>query len=92
MPIVITNFKVRGVKHDSVPYMMKVILTNIPIPKDKDPLDRKSGAIYWYQCGEFMYKEEYIAETSRTFGERAPEGTLTHLWMQQPVRTQHQPW
>ena len=31
MPIVITNFKVRGVKWNSVPYMMKVILTHIPI-------------------------------------------------------------
>ena len=31
MPIFITNFKVRGVKQDSVPYMMKVILTHIPI-------------------------------------------------------------
>ena len=31
MPIVINNFKVRGVKKDSVSYMMKVILTYIPI-------------------------------------------------------------
>ena len=31
MPIVIINFKVRGVEQDSVPYMMKVILTHIPI-------------------------------------------------------------
>ena len=31
MAIVITNFKVRGVKQDSIPYIMKVILTNIPI-------------------------------------------------------------
>ena len=31
MPIFIINFKVRGVKHDSVPYVMKVILTHIPI-------------------------------------------------------------
>ena len=29
--IVITNFKVRGVKQDSVQCMMKVILTHIPI-------------------------------------------------------------
>ena len=31
MPIVITNFEIRGVKHDSVPCMMKIILTNILI-------------------------------------------------------------
>ena len=29
MPIAIINFKVRGVKWDSVPYMMKIILTYI---------------------------------------------------------------
>ena len=29
MPIIITNFKLRGVEQDSVPYMMKVILTHI---------------------------------------------------------------
>ena len=23
-------------------------------PKDKGPLDKKSGAIYWYQCGEHI--------------------------------------
>ena len=31
MPIVITNFKVRGVKQGFVPYMMKDILTHIPV-------------------------------------------------------------
>ena len=32
MPIIIiTNFKLRGVEQDSVPYVMKVILTHVPI-------------------------------------------------------------
>ena len=31
MPIAITKFKVRGIKQDSVPYMMKIILAHIPI-------------------------------------------------------------
>ena len=31
MPIIITNFKVRVVEQDSVPYMLKVILTHIPV-------------------------------------------------------------
>ena len=39
-------------------------------PKDTDPSDRKSGAIYWYQCGELTCDKEDIGETSRTFGER----------------------
>ena len=42
-------------------------------PKDKDPVDRKSGAMYWYRCGELTCDEEYIGETSRTFGERCKE-------------------
>ena len=31
MPIIITNSKLRGAEQDSVPYMMKVVLTNIPV-------------------------------------------------------------
>ena len=23
-------------------------------PKDKDPMDKKNGTIYWYQCGELI--------------------------------------
>ena len=46
---------------------MKDILVK---PKDKDPLDRKSVTAYWYQCGELQCDDEYIGETSRTFGER----------------------
>ena len=41
--------------------------------KDKDSLDTKSGAVYWYQCGELTCNEEYIGETSMTFGERYKE-------------------
>ena len=39
-------------------------------PKDKDPVERKCGAIYLYQCGELTCDEEYIGETFRTLGER----------------------
>ena len=42
-------------------------------PKDKDPIDRKSGAIYWYQCWELACNDEYIGQTSRTYGERYKE-------------------
>ena len=41
--------------------------------KDKDPLDKMSGAISWYQCRKLMCDEEVIGETSRTFGERYKE-------------------
>ena len=39
-------------------------------PKDKDPMVNQSGAIYWYQCGDLGCDDEYIGETSRTFGKR----------------------
>ena len=42
-------------------------------PKDKDPMVNQSGAIYWYQCGDQACDDEYIGETSRTFGERYKE-------------------
>ena len=42
-------------------------------PKDKDPMVNQSSAIYWYQCGDLGCDDEYIEETSRTFGERYKE-------------------
>ena len=42
-------------------------------PMDKDPMVNQSGAIYWYQCGDLSCDDEYIGETSRTFGERYKE-------------------
>ena len=42
-------------------------------PKDKDAMVSKSGAIYWFQCGDLTCDDEYIGETSRTFGERFKE-------------------
>ena len=42
-------------------------------PKDKDPMVNQSSAIYWYQCGNLGCDDEYIGETSRTFGQRYKE-------------------
>ena len=42
-------------------------------PKDKDPIVSQSDATYWYQCGDLGCDDEYIGETSRTFGERYKE-------------------
>ena len=42
-------------------------------PKDKDLMVNQSGGIYWYQCGDLTCDDEYIGETSRTFGERYKE-------------------
>ena len=42
-------------------------------PKDKDPMVSKSEAINWFQCGNLTCDDEYMGETSRTFGERLKE-------------------
>ena len=50
-------------------------------PKDKDPMANKSGAIYWFQCGNLTCDYECIAGTSRTFGDRFKE----HLKESSPI-------
>ena len=42
-------------------------------PKDQDPMLKKSGVIYRYKCDGVDCDEEYIGESSRTFGERFKE-------------------
>ena len=42
-------------------------------PKDKYPLMKKSGVIYRYKCDRVECDDEYIGESSRTFGERFRE-------------------
>ena len=49
------------------------IKTLLVSPKDNDPMNNKSGAIYWFQFGDLTCNDEYIGETSRTFGERFKE-------------------
>ena len=48
-------------------------------PKDKDQMMKKSGVIYTYKCGRVECDEEYIGESSRTFGERFKEHQKTPL-------------
>ena len=42
-------------------------------PKDQDPMLKRSGVIYKYTCDRVECDEEYIGESSRTFGERFKE-------------------
>ena len=42
-------------------------------PKDQDPMLKKSGVIYRYKFDRVECDEEYIGESSRTFGERFKE-------------------
>ena len=50
-------------------------------PKDKDHITKKSGVIYRFKCDRLECDEEYIGETSRTFGERYKE----HLKAPSPI-------
>ena len=38
-------------------------------PKDKDHITKKSGIIYRFKCNRVECDDEYIWESSRTFGE-----------------------
>ena len=42
-------------------------------PKNKGPMVNQNGTIYWYQCGDLGCNDEYIGESSSTFGERYKE-------------------
>ena len=50
-------------------------------PKDQDPMEKKSGVIYSYQCTNLACNEEYIGEMARTLGERCKE----HLKQPSPI-------
>ena len=50
-------------------------------PKDKDPIHKQSGVNYRYQCDRVDCDEEYIGQSSRTFGERFKE----HLKPSSPI-------
>ena len=50
-------------------------------PKDKDSMTKKNSVIYSYRCGRIDRDEEYIGESSRTFGERFKE----HLKVPSPI-------
>ena len=48
-------------------------IKNLMAPKDKDPIQKKSGVIHRYKCDRVECDEEYIGKSSRTFGERFRE-------------------
>ena len=50
-------------------------------PKDQDTFQKKSGVIYRYKCDRVECHEEYIGESSRTFGGRFKE----HLKAPSPI-------
>ena len=69
----------------------KTIKNLLVSPKDKDPMVNQSGAIYWYQCGDLGCDDEYIRETSRTFGERYKEHLEAPLSYSSPQQLNRPP-
>ena len=51
----------------------KALKDELVAPKDKDHITKKSGIIYRFKCDRLECDEEYIGETSGTFGERYKE-------------------
>ena len=50
-------------------------------PTDKDPIKKKNGIIYRYKCNRVECDDEYIGDSTRTFGERFKE----HLKVPSPM-------
>ena len=50
-------------------------------PKEKDHISKKSGILYRFKCNRVGCDDEYIGESSRTFGERFKE----HLKAPSPI-------
>ena len=59
----------------------RIVNEELVAPKDKDHITKKSGVIYRFKCEKLECDEEYIGETSRTFGERYRE----HLKAPSPI-------
>ena len=55
----------------------RIIRSLLVAPKDKDSIIKKSGVIYKYKCDRVKHDEEYIGESSRTFGEKFKEHLKT---------------
>ena len=64
-----------GKKHGIQTYLRggNTIRSLLMTPKDKDHISKKSGIIYRFKCNRVDCDDEYIRESSRTFGERYKE-------------------
>ena len=61
--------------------ILETLKDELVAPKDKDHITKRSGIIYRFKCDRLECDEEYIGETSRTFGERFKE----HLKAPSPI-------
>ena len=72
-----------GKKHGIQTYFRggNTIKSLLMTPKDKDHISKKSGIIYRFKCNRVDCDDEYVGESSRTFGERYKE----HLKAPSPI-------
>ena len=69
-----------------VPFLSgQTIKDHLMSPKDKDPINKKSGVIYRYKCDRVDCDDEYIGESARNFEERLKE----HLKAPSPIYDHH---
>ena len=76
-----------GKKHGIQTYFKggNTIKSLLMTPKDKDHISKRSGIIYRFKCNRVDCDDEYIGESSRTFGERYKE----HLKAPSPIYDHH---
>ena len=76
-----------GKKHGIQTYFRggNTIKSLLMTPKDKDHITKKSGIIYRFKCNRVDCDDDYIGESSRTFGERYKE----HLKAPSPIYDHH---
>ena len=77
------SMKNAGKKHGIQTYFRggNTIKSLLMTPKDKDHISKKSGIIYRFKCNRVECDDEYIRESSRTFGEKFKE----HLNAPSPI-------
>ena len=63
----------------------QTIKDHLMSPKDKDPINKKSGVIYRFKCDRVDCDDEYIDDSARNFEERLKE----HLKAPSPIYDPH---
>ena len=63
----------------------QTIKDHLMSPKDKDPINQKSGVIHRFKCDRVDCDDEYIGESARNFEERLKE----HLKAPSPIYDHH---
>ena len=69
----VSRISVGGIAYKPTSKVVAPSRTYWSLPWTKTPWSAKVGPLYWFQCGNLTCDDEYMGETSRTFGERFKE-------------------